>query len=462
MQKNHTFIHRFVVAVFMLVFSAQVLAEPKIQQIRSNSHQEKLQIVVDLDRATTFNAFSLANPNRIVVDVVGSPAVNYKSRLSFKDRGVSRVRTGIRSETQARVVLDLTQSYQYKVYTLNPEGKRGHRVVIEVFDKVANQPVASINDPKRFPLKNGEIVLESIQNENKATDPATAKPQIALTSTQHDTAKPNDSSAITTKPVETNTTLTVTPSSTASVAKKPVVTGRDIVVMIDPGHGGKDPGARGPSASMEKKLVLSISKKLKAKIDALPGMRAVLTRSSDKYIPLRGRLAIARKNNADLFISIHADAFTKPTASGSSVYILSTKGATSEAAKWLAQSENAVDLKYGVTISDYDKDISQVLLDIQQNATIESSYIVADKTLKELKKIGKVHKNKVERAGFVVLKSPDIPAILVETAFISNPAEEKKLQSSAYQDKLATAISKGVKRYFEEYLPHHLLLINAP
>ncbi len=188
----------------------------------------------------------------------------------------------------------------------------------------------------------------------------------------------------------------------------------------------------------------------------------MLTRKDDTYITLRGRLRLARKYKADLFVSIHADAARNHSAQGSSIYILSRRGASSESARWLAKRENSVDLKYGVDIGDYDKDVGNVIMQLQQDATIEASHILAKKTLSKLKGIGKVHKRSVERAGFVVLKSPDIPSMLVETAFISNPAEERKLRSSRYQEQLAVAISRGIKQYFREHIPHHLMLIEAP
>ncbi len=221
-----------------------------------------------------------------------------------------------------------------------------------------------------------------------------------------------------------------------------------LVVVIDAGHGGKDSGALGKYGTQEKRVVLQIAKKLKVKIDAIPGMRAILTRRNDRYISLRGRLRLARKYKADLFVSIHADAAHNRSARGSSVYILSNRGASSESARWLAQRENAVDLKYGVDIGDYDEDVSNMIMQIQQDATIESSHRLAKKTLRGLRRVGKLHKSHVERAGFAVLKSPDIPSMLVETAFISNPKEEKRLKSPVYQDKLANAIADGIKSYF--------------
>ncbi len=223
---------------------------------------------------------------------------------------------------------------------------------------------------------------------------------------------------------------------------------REITVVIDPGHGGKDPGAIGPGGTREKDVVLAVSRKLRDLIDAEPGMRAVLTRDKDVFLPLRDRISLARKAGGDLFISIHADAVERGEASGSSVYVLSTKGASSEAARLLAQRENAADLVGGVNIAHRDKEIASVLLDISQDATLAASIVLADNVLSELKRVGNIHKRNTERAGFVVLKSPDVPSILIETAFISNPAEERKLKSADHQTKLAQAIYQGVSGYF--------------
>ena len=238
---------------------------------------------------------------------------------------------------------------------------------------------------------------------------------------------------------------------------------RDIVVAIDAGHGGEDPGAIGPRGTHEKKVVLQIAKKLADAINRERGLRAVLIRKGDYYLPLRKRIELARRHKADLFISIHADAFTNRRVSGSSVYVLSNRGASSEHARWLADRENASDLIGGVdevSLKDKDESLVSVLVDLAQTASLEASIDVAEEVLAGLKKVGKVHKPGVESAGFAVLKSPDIPSLLVETAFISNPQEEKKLVSSAYQRKLAQAVAAGVKRYFEENAPHGTLLAN--
>lgn len=228
---------------------------------------------------------------------------------------------------------------------------------------------------------------------------------------------------------------------------------RDVIIAIDPGHGGKDPGARGPNGTREKDVVLAIGRELARLIRLEPGMRPVMTRNRDAYISLRGRIRKARQHKADLFVSVHADAFKDPRARGSSVYVVSERGATSEAARWLAAKENASDLVGGVSLADKNKLLASVLLDLSQTATIEASLNVGGRVLSALKSVGPVHKPWVEQAGFVVLKSPDIPSILVETAFISNPTEERKLQRSSERRQLARAIMQGIRAYFASHPP---------
>jgi len=223
---------------------------------------------------------------------------------------------------------------------------------------------------------------------------------------------------------------------------------RDVVVAIDAGHGGEDPGAIGRKGTREKDVVLAIAKELKRKIDAQRGMRAVLVRTGDYYIEHRRRMQIARQAKADLFISVHADAFKNHRATGASVYVLSEGGASSEAARWLAQQENKADLVGGVSLDDKDPLTKKVLLDLSQNATLEDSHTSAAEVLRAMGQVTRLHKKEVQQAGFLVLKSPDIPSILIETAYISNPTEERNLRSKAYQDKLALAIVRGLKRYF--------------
>jgi N-acetylmuramoyl-L-alanine amidase len=228
---------------------------------------------------------------------------------------------------------------------------------------------------------------------------------------------------------------------------------RDLIIAIDAGHGGEDPGAIGRGGTREKDVVLSIARTLAALIEQEPGMRPVLTRQGDYYIGLRQRINKARQHNADLFISIHADGFRDRRVQGSSVYVLSRRGASSEMARWLAEKENAADLAGGVSLDDKDELLAEVLLDLSQTATIEASVDLAGSMFQELRRLGKTHKKSVQNAGFVVLKSPDIPSVLVETAFITNPTEERKLRDKRHQRALARAMFSGILRYFATHQP---------
>lgn len=233
---------------------------------------------------------------------------------------------------------------------------------------------------------------------------------------------------------------------------------RDVIIAIDAGHGGEDPGAIGPGGTYEKDVVLQIAKTLARAINRERGMRAVLIREGDYYMSLRKRIRSARRHKADLFLSIHADAFPNRKVQGASVYTLSRRGASSEAARWLAERENAADLVGGVSLDDKDDVLASVLLDLSQTASLEASIDVADRVLKGLQRVGKVHKKRVQSAGFAVLKSPDIPSILIETAFISNPSEEKKLLSHKHRGNLAGAIVTGLRGYFRDFAPAGTLL----
>lgn len=228
---------------------------------------------------------------------------------------------------------------------------------------------------------------------------------------------------------------------------------RAVVVAIDAGHGGKDSGAHGPSGTQEKNVTLAVARNLAAMINRQPGMKAVLTREGDFFIPLKERYRIARENNADLFVSIHADSFSRDDAKGSSVWVLSPRGKTSEAARWLADRENRADLIGGTTLDDKDDGLAKVLLDLQQGWAMQASDVVAGNVLKALAQLGPTHRGYVEKANFVVLRSPDVPSILVETAFISNPNEERKLRDPAHQKQLAAAVMGGIKNYFESTPP---------
>ena len=236
-------------------------------------------------------------------------------------------------------------------------------------------------------------------------------------------------------------------------AHAPTDEGRDVIVAIDAGHGGQDPGASGYKGTREKDVVLAIARALARRVDAEPGMKAYLTREDDRFIPLRDRIRLARNARADIFVSVHADAIRNRDVSGSSVYVLSDKGASSEAARWLAEQENAADLKGGVSLGDKNDQLASVLMDVSQTASIGSSMVAAERVLGQLDRVGTIRKTDVQQAAFVVLKSPDIPSMLVETAYISNPAEEQKLRTQAHQQAVADAIFNGVRDYFRSSPP---------
>jgi N-acetylmuramoyl-L-alanine amidase len=306
---------------------------------------------------------------------------------------IARNRPGV-----VRIVLDLKAEVKPQVFTLKPIGEYGHRLVLDIYPAVEIDPLAALIQQSEKSAA-GKKAAEN----GKAPDPG------------------------------------------------PVA--RLATIVIDPGHGGEDPGARGRRGSREKDITLMIGKRLKAMIDGEPNMRAVLTRDSDFYLPLQTRVDKARKVRADLFVSIHADAFIRSYARGSSVFALSERRATSEAARWLANKENDADLIGGVNLDTKDKYLAQTLLDLSQTATIDHSLRLGSAVLSKIGTVNTLHKGRVEQASFHVLKSPDIPSILVETAFISNPDEEKRLNNEAYQDKLARAILDGIREYFAKHPP---------
>ena len=367
---------------------------------------------------------------------------------------VARVK-GVRmwaSPDSTRLVIDLNKAVEHRLSTLSdPE-----RVVIDIDKAKLASSISELN------FKNGSIA--DIRSANKKNNKL--RMVLDLKDKVHPKSfllKPNskygyrlviDLEKIA-DPKNANTPKIV---KSVNSSRK-----RDLIVAIDAGHGGDDPGALGPRGTREKHVVMQIARKLRDMINKKPGMRAVMIRDGDYYISLRGRTKKARKLNADIFISIHADAFNNPKARGSSVFILSSRGASSEAAKWLAKKENEADLVGGVSLDDKDDMLAKMLLDLSQTHTIEASNSVASRVLSGLKQVGKTHKNGVERAGFVVLKSPDIPSLLVETGFISNPKEEKLLRTSAYQHKLAAAILTGVEGYFKQYpLPGTIYAKDTP
>jgi len=385
---------------------------------------------------------TLKNPQRLVVDIEGmdlnAELTELAGRVKADDPYIQSVRVARFKPTVVRVVFDLKTEVKPGIFALAPAGEYKHRLVLDLYPLVPRDPLMALVATAEMEREraDGDAALKS-ETELKDAPPINAPPE-GKTSVK---AEPAMQSKLPASPAE------APQLKPREKAKKPGVA-RLITIVVDAGHGGEDPGARGRKGTKEKDITLTIAKKVKALIDAEPGMRAVLTRDGDYFIALHERVIKARKVQADILVSIHADAFMQPHANGSSVFALSERGATSVAARWLAQRENEADLIGGVNLGVKDPYLAKTLLDLSQTATINDSLKLGKAVLGEMGEINRLHKSHVEQAGFAVLKAPDIPSILVETAFISNPEEEKRLNDPKYQDKMADAIASGVKAYF--------------
>jgi len=387
----------FALSLYLLVPLAAAAGAASLQGVRVWSAPDNTRLVFELSDPIAHSLFTLHNPDRLVIDLKEATLTGKVDAPRADDRRILQLRHGPRDRKDLRVVLDLRHAVRAKSFLLKPSPPYGHRLVIDLLDKD-----------------------EAARGGDAKAAPSAASRKAA-------------------------------PSAPASPA-------RDIVIAIDAGHGGEDPGAIGARGSHEKDVVLSIARRLERLVRAEPGMRPVLTRTGDYYVGLRKRMDIARKHRADLFVSIHADAFDDARARGSSVFVLSERGASSEAARWLAERENAADLVGGVTLEDKDEVLASVLLDLSQTGTRQASLDVAGTVFRELNRLGEVHGPQVQQAGFVVLKSPDVPSMLVETAFISNPDEERRLNNPAHQQLIAEAMMRGIRAYFKKAPPPHTLL----
>jgi N-acetylmuramoyl-L-alanine amidase len=386
-----------------------------------------------------YKVFSLDNPARLVIDledINAAPAIiDLTNKIGTNDPWIAKLRAGLNRPGVFRLVLDLRGEVKPTLFTLKPVGSYGNRLVLDVYP--AKPTALKTTDNTVAPTDTKTDTKPDLKVDTKTE----IKPELK-TDTKIADNSTADASDKTSKSTEK------TDKTDKSSKKSSYIITRLVTVAIDAGHGGEDPGAHGANGSLEKNITLSIAKRVKAKIDSIDNMRAVLTRDSDFFIPLAERVNKARRLNADLFVSIHADAFIRPDARGSSVFMLSEHGATSAAARWLAKSENDADLVGGVNVGVKDKNLAKTLIDLSQTATNTDSRRLASSVLNQIATVNRLHKGEVEEAGFAVLKAPDIPSILVETAFISNPEEEARLGDEAYQDKLANAIVDGIKRYF--------------
>lgn len=439
----------------MFIIGLQLLAVPgyagqiNINSLRYWNTPDQNQMLFDVTSSPEHRVFLMNNPSRLVIDIRNANVKQVLSQPPASHPLFSQVRVAAKNKTDLRIVVDLKREITSKNMSLRTNSMDGHRLVIELLGKA--------------PDKNAKV-------ETKAEVKATADKMVAVKAAESTNSQGADLhvkhpkgdgqgqsslNKIVESPVKQASIeiaakkVSATPVHTTKAAKRD----KGIIVAIDAGHGGDDPGAHGQNGTEEKKVTLAIAKKLADLINQQPGMKAVMVRKGDYYVDLRKRMQIARAAKADLFISIHADAFQNSTVKGASVFTLSNKGATSEAARWLADSENASDLVGGVSLNDKEDVLASVLLDLSQTATQDASVNVAGKVLRNFERIGELHYGSVQKAGFLVLKSPDVPSILVETAFISNPSEELKLVNTAHQSKIALAIFNGVRSYFSNDLP---------
>ena len=402
----------------------------KILGVRIWPSEDYTRITLESDTPLPITQQILTNPDRLVVDVQGlelNPTLkDLVAKVKPNDPYVSQIRVGQFQPGIVRLVFDLKEPIKPQLFTLEPIGEYNFRMVFDLYPTTPPDPLM-------------ELVKSSAKKESALAKSNEEVDLIAQFATKKEKDAPK------TPVAQAIPEIKDTPA--------PAKYKRLITIAIDAGHGGEDPGAIGALGSKEKNVVLSIAKRLKEKIEGEAYMRPYLTRDGDYFVPLHVRVQKARRVEADLFISIHADAFIEPRAKGASVFALSQMGASSSMARWMANKENASDLIGGINIKTQDRQVANLLLDMSTTAQIKDSMQVANSVLKQIGGFAVLHKGKVEQASFAVLKAPDIPSILVETAFISNPQEEARLNDDGYQDRIAEAILRGIKEYFSKNPP---------
>ena len=437
---------------------------------------------VTLENDTDLKAehFLIPDPPRLVVDIDGlalsSTLKSLVAKIAPNDPYIQQVRVGQNRPNVVRLVFDLKAEIKPQVFTLAPVAGYRHRLVFDLYPAAPVDPIAALIEQGNWspgptttlaadqPALGDPVAATTVAGSPATPDPAPGAPPVQIPAPPPPAPRtgPNAGPEALAKLESEMAALLGTPPGApvqpppargAAPARAQKVA-RMITIALDPGHGGEDPGAIGANGSREKDIVLAIAKRLKAKLEQMPNTRVMLTRDGDYFVPLGTRVQKARKVQADLFVSIHADAWISPTARGSSVFVLSEKGASSSAARWLANDQNKADLIGGANMTGTaDKHLASVLFDLSTTAQINDSLKLGKAVLKEIGGINRLHKASVEQAGFAVLKAPDIPSILVETAFISNPQEEARLNDNAYQDQLANAITNGIRRYFADNPP---------
>ncbi|MCE8030700.1 AMIN domain-containing protein [Halomonas daqingensis] len=413
----------------LLLLASWYVAMPaqaaQVDNIRLWAAPDHARLVFDLSGHAEANVFTLDNPRRLVIDLEQSRLDTDLASLDLQGSAITAVRSGVRDGSGLRVVLELSREVEPRHFTLPPNDQYGHRLVVDM-EYPGESAVENPIDPIEAMIREQEMAASRHRSEASSGEAPRIDPEV--------------------------------------VARQPAAPHprRDIIIAIDPGHGGEDPGAIGPGGTREKDVVMEISRRLQRLVDGAEGFRAVMIRDGDYYVGLRQRTRIAREQKADFFVSIHADAFNSPRPNGSSVYALSQSGATSETAQWLAASENRADLIGGVdgnlSLNDKDEVLRGVLLDLTMTATLNDSLAIGGQVLDQLGRVNRLHRSRVEQAGFMVLKSPDIPSLLIETGFISNPDEERRLRDSGHQQRLAESIFSGIEAHFRSNPPPASLL----
>ncbi len=411
----------------------------KLLGVRIWPSEDYTRITLESDKALPISHQLLSGPDRLVVDIDGlelNPTLkDLVAKVKPNDPYVAQIRVGQFQPTVVRLVFDLKEAVKPQLFTLDPIAEYQYRLIFDLYPTNPPDPLMQL---VKESARKEKLLAEERVKSRKPTSPE-EDPIAAFAKKDMPPSKKGGASS--------------GPQSATTSSNQHIPFKRLITVALDPGHGGEDPGAIGARGSYEKNIVLSIAKRLKNKIDQEDSMRPFLTRDGDYFVPLHRRVFKARQVEADLFISIHADAFIQPHAKGASVFALSQQGATSSAARWMANKENASDLIGGINIKTKDKQVAHLLLDMSTTAQINDSLQAGNSVLRNIGNFAPLHKNRVEQAGFAVLKAPDIPSILIETAFISNPQEEKRLNDETYQERIADAILAGIKDYFAKNPP---------
>ncbi|MCE4540359.1 N-acetylmuramoyl-L-alanine amidase [Pelomonas sp. P7] len=447
----------------LLLKAPQTLAAPtqpgqaSIVAVRVWPAQEYTRVTIESDQALAARHFLVDSPHRLVIDIEGlalSPGLRELiGKVKPDDPYISGVRVGQNTPTVVRIVLDLRQPVAPQIFTLTPVAAYKHRLVFDLYPKFQADPLLALVQerekapaPATTPAQRAEAAASAVNDAlGELIQKIERPPAPPASSAPLPQPLPQPPVAAASKPA---------PPPPPAAAAEPKID-RLIIIALDPGHGGEDPGAVGPSGLREKDVVLSVAHKLRERLTANANIRVLMTRDADFFVPLHERVRKARRVQADLFVSIHADAFFTPQARGASVFVLSDGAATSAAARWMANRENAADMVGGVNVgaATNDANVLRALLDMSTTAQIKDSLKLGGEVLGQIGKVGRLHKAKVEQAGFAVLKAPDIPSILVETAFISNPEEEKKLRDPDYQDQLVDALATGIAKYFAKNPP---------